>query len=179
MKKTDACRRIRLRGAYNIKAHPISEYEVGCAAGDLSLAEEALRSYVRLLDGVRDDIEYQVYYRKRFLKIAENIAVANAPAATEATCTYRDIILIICMFRDPDMWKGTEHEDSAEFRRIADELSSQIGYDYDAAVEKCRKRAEKDNKESDVGDEAMSLMLKKARREAEYQQKQREEKEHQ
>ena len=35
------------------------------------------------------------------------------------------------------------------------------------------KKVEKAEKESDVGDEAMSLMLKKARREAEYQQKRR------
>ena len=54
---------------------------------------------------------------------------------------------------------------------------NQIGYDYDTAIEKCRKKAEKEDADNDVGDEAMSLMVKKAKREAEYQKKKKEEKE--
>ncbi len=86
------------------------------------------------------------------------------------------IILIICMFRDTKIWNGTEYSDCQDFRRIADDISRQIGYDYDTALEKCRKKADKEDRD-DVGGEAMSLMVKKAQREAEYQRKKKEKEE--
>ena len=43
---------------------------------------------------------------------------------------------------------------------MADRLAGQIDYDYDAAVEKCRKKQEKEERYSDVGEDAMVLALK-------------------
>ena len=43
---------------------------------------------------------------------------------------------------------------------MADRLSEQIEYDYDAALEKCKKRLEKKENSSDVGEKAMALAVK-------------------
>jgi len=45
---------------------------------------------------------------------------------------------------------------------IADRLQEQIGYDYDAAVEKCRKKADKRESNSDIGEDALLLALKRS-----------------
>ena len=87
------------------------DYVVSCSYGDIVLIIVMLRDYVTLLDEVKaDDITYQSYYRKKFMK-------------------------------------------------IADRLSAQIDYDYDKAVEKCRKKREKESN-SDVGEEAIALAIK-------------------
>ena len=44
-----------------------------------------------------------------------------------------------------------------------DRLSEQIEYDYDAALEKCKKKLEKKENYSDVGEEAMALAVKHAK----------------
>ncbi len=166
-------RMVRICGAFNLKTCPISEYQVSCEADDLLLALKMLPIYVNRVDAVRDDIQYRVYYRKKFLTIAELLAEAEDLSTESISCSYLDLKLIICMFRDAWTWNGTEYADCQDFRRIADDISGQIGYDYDAAMEKCRKKAEKEDRD-DVGGEAMSLMLKKAQREAEYQRKKKE-----
>lgn len=68
------------------------------------------------------------------------------------SCSYGDIVLIICMLHDyVKMLDGIR----------ADQLAEQIEYDYDAAVEKCRKKQEKEEQDSDIGEEAMTLMVKR------------------
>lgn len=68
-----------------------------------------LRDYVRTLDELKgEDITYRVYYRNKFL-------------------------------------------------RMADRIQEQIGYSYDEALKKCQKK----EKENDIGEDAMLLMLKK------------------
>lgn len=84
------------------------------------------------------------------------------------SCSYGDIVLIICMLhdyvkmmdkvRDDDIqWKAYYRN---KFVTMADRLAGQIDYDYDAAVEKCRKKQEKEERYSDVGEDAMVLALK-------------------
>ena len=83
------------------------------------------------------------------------------------SCSYGDIVLIICMLRDYvkllDERKGDDITYQAYYRKrflhIADHLSEQIEYDYDAALQKCLKKREKESN-SDVGEEAMALAIK-------------------
>ena len=44
---------------------------------------------------------------------------------------------------------------------LSERLSEQIGYDYDAAVEKCKKKAEKEKRTStrNIGGEALELAI--------------------
>lgn len=70
----------------------LCDYAVICSYGDIVLIICMLHDYVKMLDELRpDDISYQAYYREKFMKMADRLAV-------------------------------------------------QISYDYEAAVEKCRKK---------------------------------------
>ncbi len=104
---------VDIKGAVNLKSKPISHYEVAASYGDIVLLISMCRDYVKTLDEIRgDSIDWQAYYRNKFLG-------------------------------------------------IADRLQEQIGYDYDAAVEKCRKKAEKRESNSDIGEDALLLALKR------------------
>ena len=109
---------VKITGAINVKTSPISEHEVSLAYGDLTLIIAVLRDYVKGLDQMLlenrlpvNEIEYEAYYRKKFLDIANKI-------------------------------------------------SEQIKYDYDKKREQCIKKMEKVDK-SDIGEEALSLALKR------------------
>lgn len=102
---------VEIKGAINIKT--LKQFEVTCSYGDIVLIISMLRDYVKGLDEVKQgNIDWEVYYRNKFLK-------------------------------------------------MADRLSEQIGYDYDKALEKCLKKAEKAAKDDDIGEEALVLALKK------------------
>ena len=105
---------VRVKGAVNLKSHPISQYEVTLSYGDIVLIISMLRDYVRGLDEIKgDSIDWQAYYRNKFLG-------------------------------------------------MADRMQQQVGYDYDKAVEKCRKKQEKKESRDDVGEDALILALKKS-----------------
>ena len=105
---------VYVKGAVNLKSKPISHYEVTASYGDIVLLISMCRDYVKALDEVRrDSIDWQAYYRKKFMG-------------------------------------------------IADRLQEQIGYDYDAAVKKCRKKADKRESNSDIGEDALLLALKRS-----------------
>lgn len=86
------------------------------------------------------------------------------------SCSYGDIVLIICMIYDYIKMLDEIREDDIQyqayyrqvFNRMADRLSEQIGYNYEAAVEKCRKKMEKEESSNDVGEEAMALTVKRS-----------------
>lgn len=98
------------------------------------------------------------------------------------SCSYGDLVLVIAMLHDYiellDEVKADDITYQAyyrnRFRHIADHLAEQIGYDYEAALEKCKNRQWDDDK-SDVGEDAMVLAYKKNVREAERQEKERQE----
>lgn len=85
------------------------------------------------------------------------------------SCSYGDIVLIICMLHDYvkmlDEIKGDDIQYQAYYRKkftaMADRLAEQIEYDYDAAVERCKKKQEKEERDSDIGEEAMALAIKR------------------
>ena len=172
-------RLIRITGAVNLKSHPISEFQVSCRAEDLLYAADRFPVYVTLVDKIRDDVPYLAYYRKKFLSIADMLKAVKDPSVCELTLAYGSLKLIVCMFRDEKTWEGTEYYDKEKFRSLADGIACQIDYDYDEALVKCQKKAEKEDRDDDVGGEAMSLMFKKAKRDAEAQKKKQEEKERQ
>ncbi len=80
--------------------------------------------------------------------------------------SYGDLVLIVSMIRDYvrglDEVKQDDIQWQAYYRNkfwdMAEKISDQIGYDYDAALQKCLKKQEK---ESDVGEDALILALKK------------------
>ncbi len=84
------------------------------------------------------------------------------------SCSYGDIVLIICMLHDyvkmMDKVKDDDIQWKAYYRNkfvtMADRLAHQIEYDYDAAVEKCRKKQEKEERYNDVGEDAMVLAVR-------------------
>lgn len=83
------------------------------------------------------------------------------------SCSYGDIVLIICMLHDYVKMLDETREDIQwkayyrnKFITMADRLAEQIEYDYDAAVEKCRKNAEKIQKDTDVSGDALELAIK-------------------
>lgn len=102
-------KQVMIEKAINLKL--MCDYVVSCSYGDIVLIICMVRDYVKMLDEVRSDIQWEVYYRDKFIK-------------------------------------------------MADRLSEQIEYDYDAAMEKCRKKLGKIERSSDVGDEAMALAVK-------------------
>lgn len=106
----DKEKQVMIEKAINLRL--MCDYVVSCSYGDVVLIICMLRDYVKMLDEIRDDILWKVYYREKFIK-------------------------------------------------MADRLSEQIGYDYDAAVEKCRKKQERLERASgDVGEDAMALAVK-------------------
>lgn len=69
-----AHKRADITGVINLKTRPISYHDVSLAYGDLVLIVAMLRDYVRTLDELRgDSIQYQVYYREKFMRIAKRI----------------------------------------------------------------------------------------------------------
>lgn len=123
---------VPIEGVINLKSKPISDYKVRLAYGDLTLIIAVLRDYVKGLDELLEmgelkinDIQYEAYYRKKFIEIANKI-------------------------------------------------SEQIEYDYDKKREACIKKLSKEDK-SDVGDEALSLALKRSTKQAEAAAKAKEE----
>ncbi len=72
---------VNIEGAVNVKSHPMSEYKVRLAYGDLKLIVAMIRDYVRSMDQMAEDgdlrinpYEYQAYYRGKFMKIADGIS---------------------------------------------------------------------------------------------------------
>ncbi len=65
---------VEVKGAVNLKAHPISDYEVRLAYGDLVLLVSMVEDYIKGLDIIKEgDILWETYYRGKFKKISDNI----------------------------------------------------------------------------------------------------------
>lgn len=72
---------VSIEGAVNTRSRPISEFKVRLAYGELTLIVAMLRDYVKELDKRLDDgtiginpLEYEVYYRPKFMNMAERIS---------------------------------------------------------------------------------------------------------
>ncbi len=88
------------------------------------------------------------------------------------SCSYGDIVLIICMLRDyvkmldevrSDMFYREYYRD--KFIKMADRLAEQIEYDYEKQMEKCKKNMNIKEKDNDIGEEALALTVTRSREE--------------
>ena len=129
----------------------------GTVPGQISLLD-----YLETLEGIEQEIA---------IKGAINTKVALKEL--DVRLSYGDLVLIVSMLRDYvkglDVIKGENdiHWQAyyrKKFMDMSEKISSQIGYDYDAALEKCIK---KQKKEGDIGEDALILSLKKSIRESE------------
>lgn len=84
------------------------------------------------------------------------------------SCSYGDVVLIICMLHDYvnmlDEVKGDDVLYQAYYRgvfmKMADHLAEQIEYDYEKQLEKCKKKMEAKERKDDIGEDAMALAVK-------------------
>ena len=72
---------VEINGVVNLKTMPVSHYKVSLNYGDLTLIVAILRDYVMGFDQMLNEnilpineIEYEAYYRKKFLQIADRIS---------------------------------------------------------------------------------------------------------
>lgn len=85
------------------------------------------------------------------------------------SCSYGDVVLIICILHDyikrmdevrsGNIWYEAYYRE--KFLEMANRLAEQIDYDYDLAVEKCRKKQLQQESNNDVGEEALALTIKR------------------
>lgn len=84
------------------------------------------------------------------------------------SCSYRDVVLIVCMLHDYvrmlDEVKADDIQYQAYYRgvfmKMADRLAEQIEYDYEKQLEKCQKKMMKKEKDSDIGEDSFVLAVR-------------------
>ncbi len=126
--------------------------------------EEQLFCFIRLLQEAEKEMaeknEKQVMIEKAInLRLMCDYVVS---------CSYGDIVLIIYMLREyirmldeikaDSLWYQSYYRE--KFVKMADRLAEQIGYDYDKAMEKCRKKRQRDDN-SDVGEDGLTQLVRK------------------
>lgn len=82
-----------------------------------------------------------------------------------ALMDYARMLEMVCIQWNLEGYHKAVYEYHAKkLREIAGRFENAIGYDYAAAVEKCRKKRERASRESDVGDDALTQMYRKSLR---------------
>lgn len=84
------------------------------------------------------------------------------------SCSYNDVVLIICMLHDYvkmlDEVKADDIQYQSYYRsvfmKMADRLAGQIEYDYEKQLEKCQKKMMKKEKDSDIGEDSFVLAVR-------------------
>lgn len=77
---------------------------------------------------------------------------------------YSKLLAMVCDTWDLYGFHRAKYEFHAEkLREIADKLQAGIGYDYDAAVERCEKQKTRKRRDDDVGGEALEMGILKTR----------------
>ena len=78
-----------------------------------------------------------------------------------ALMDYTRMLRMVC-----DQWnlqgfhRATYEYHADKLQEIARKFQAAIGYDYDAAVEKCRKKQERKQRQDDIGEDAMTLAVR-------------------
>lgn len=114
------------------------------------------------------DVEKEMSKEERKQVMIENAINLKTMCDYVVSCSYLDIVLIICMLKDYiqliDERRADDIQWSAYYRgkflNMADRLSRQIEYDYDAAKERCMKKQQKKENARDIGEDAMTLAVK-------------------
>ena len=83
-----------------------------------------------------------------------------------ALMDYARMLEMVCDEWDlQGFYRATYEYHAEKLRDIAKKYQAGIGYDYEAAVERCKAKKNKPQRDDDVGGDAMELALKKARQE--------------
>ena len=106
----EAKKQVMIENAINIRL--LCDYVVSCSYEDIVLIICMLHDYVKMLDEIRSDVAYRVYYRENFLNMANR-------------------------------------------------LEEQIEYDYEKQMEKCLKKMKTKENDSDIGEEALTLTVRR------------------
>ena len=114
------------------------------------------------------DVEKEMSKEERKQVMIENAINLKTMCDYVVSCSYLDIVLIICMLRDYIQLIDKRRADDIQwstyyrgkFLNMADRLSRQIEYDYDAAKERCLKKQQKKENARDIGEDAMTLAVK-------------------
>lgn len=167
----------------DIKMKPCGCGSAACIRGKAVLPEEAdavngghgkdrekqlvffLRRLQEIERGIMDKSEKQVMIEK-----AVNL---RQMCDYVVSCSYGDIVLIICMLHDyikmldetraDDLWYQSYYR--KKFADLSNRLAEQVGYDYDKAVEKCRQKQQKRESSSDIGEDGLAQLINRAQRE--------------
>lgn len=114
------------------------------------------------------DVEEEMSKEKQKQVMIEKAINLKLMCDYVVSCSYLDIVLIICMLMDYvqmiDERRVDDIQWSAYYRgkfiKMADRFSEQIEYDYDAAKERCLKKIQKKENAKDIGEDAMTLAVK-------------------
>ena len=69
----EAEKQVMIEKAINLRL--LCDYVVSCSYGDIVLIICMLHDYVKMLDEIKaEDIQYQAYYRGKFMKMADRLA---------------------------------------------------------------------------------------------------------
>lgn len=167
----------------DIKMKPCGCGSAACIRGKAVLTEEAdavngghgkdrekqfisfLRRFQEIERGIMEKSEKQVMIEK-----AVNL---RQMCDYVVSCSYGDIVLIICMLRDyirmldetraDDLWYQSYYR--KKFVDLSKRLAEQVGYDYDKAVEKCKKKQQKRESSSDIGEDGLAQLINRTQRE--------------
>lgn len=86
----------------------------------------------------------------------------------DALRDYSRLLKMVCKTWNLQGFHRVKYEFYADkLREIADKFQSGIGYDYDVALERCRKKQGKKQRNEEVGGEALAMGLLKAQQAAE------------
>ena len=85
-----------------------------------------------------------------------------------ALMDYTRMLDLVCeQWRLTGFHKATYEYQAGKLREIAEKFQTAIGYDYHAAVEKCRKKRAKKSCSDDVGEDALTLTVHRQQKAAE------------
>ena len=103
-----------------------------------------------------------------FKQYAQDAVERKPYKAPDGTVAYSRLLGMVCDTWDLQGFHRAKYEFYADkLWEIADKFQGGIGYDYDAALERCRKKQGKKPRDEDVGGEALAMGLLKAQQAAE------------
>ncbi len=116
-----------------------------------------------------------------YLKQELTLSYVDVDGSHELKTCYGDILKTINALMDYtrmldlvcEQWnltgfhKATYEYQTGKLREIAEKYQTAIGYDYAAAVEKCRKKQAKKQRSDDVGEDALTLTVRRQQNAAE------------
>lgn len=118
---------------------------------------------------------------EEYLKQELTLSYVDLDGSHELPTCYGDILKTINALMDYtrmldlvcEQWhltgfhRATYEYQAGKLREIAEKFQTAIGYDYAAAVEKCRKKRAKKQRSDDVGEEALALTVRRQQNAAE------------